>query len=152
MRRAFRLAALLMLASCRTAAPGDVPRISFGRDACARCGMLISEARFASGYVDGSGRTVAFDDVGELLAAAAVDTSISKAAFVPDVEEAELVRAESAFFVRIPSMATPMGTGMAAFKDRARAEAFAKQRGGAVVLDWSGARLDAAYNTKAPVR
>lgn len=142
--RRLPLAALIMLASCRAAAPGDVPKIAFGRDACARCGMLVSEARFASGYVNASGKSVTFDDVGELVAAAAEDSAIAKAAFVPDVEESELVRAESAYFVRIPSMATPMGTGMAAFKDRARAEAFARKRGGAAVLDWAAATRSSA--------
>ena len=139
MKRVLLMTMLLLPASCRESAPGDIPTIIFGRDVCARCGMLVSEARFASGYVEAGGKSVLFDDLGELLAAAARDPALSKAAFVPDVEDAKLVRAESAFFVRAPSLATPMGTGVAAFKDRARAEAFAKQRGAGDVLDWAAA-------------
>lgn len=134
MRRAWALAALL-LASCRTPIPGDPPKIVFGRDACARCGMMISESRFASGYVDASGQSVVFDDVGELLAAAK-DPSFSKAAFVHDFEGDAWVRAEAAFYVHVPALATPMGSGVVAFKDRSRAEAFAGPRGGGPVLDW----------------
>jgi copper chaperone NosL len=149
-KRAISLAATLMLAACRAAAPGDIPKIVFGRDACAHCGMIVSEARFASGYVDASGKSVIFDDVGELVAEAAEDPAISKAAFVPDAEDAELVRAESAFFVRIPSVATPMGTGVSAFKDRARAEAFSRSRGGDGVLGWAAAREMAKRQPEVP--
>lgn len=139
MKRSLVLAALALLASCRSPSPGDPPAISFGRDACARCGMIVSEARFASGYVDSSGQTVAFDDVGELLAQGAEDPALAAAAFVTDSEEGGWLRAEAAFYVRAPSLATPMGSGVAAFKDRSRAEAFARRRGGAPVLDWRAA-------------
>lgn len=139
MKCALALAALLLLSSCRRPTPGDPPNIAFGRTACSRCGMIVSESRFASGYVDASGRSVVFDDVGELLAAAAEDPSFSKAAFVPDAEDGAWMRAETAFYVRAPGLATPMGSGTAAFKDRPRAEAFAKRRGGARVLDWQAA-------------
>ena len=150
MKRALSLAALLLLAACRAAAPGDIPKIVFGRDACARCGMIVSEARFASGYVDASGKSVIFDDVGELVAAAAEDSAISKAAFVPDIEDAALIPAESAFFVRIPSLATPMGTGVSAFKDQARAEAFSRSRGGDGILSWAAAREMAKRQPEVP--
>lgn len=139
MRGALPLAALLLLAACRKPAPGDIPNVVIGRDACARCGMIVSEARFTSGYVDAAGASVAFDDVGELLAAATADETLSRAAFVTDAVDGGWTRAETAYFVRVPGLATPMGTGMAAFKDRAHAEAFAKERGGGAVLDWAAA-------------
>jgi len=138
-KRSLALATLFLLASCRSSTPGDIPQIVFGRDACARCGMLVSEKRFASGYVDAAGKSVIFDDVGELLAAATEDPTLSKAAFVTDVEDGEWTRAEAAFYARVPALATPMGTGVAAFKDRARAEIFTKKRGGDDVLDWTTA-------------
>jgi copper chaperone NosL len=140
MKRAATFAVLLLLAACRAAAPGDIPKIVFGRDACARCGMIVSEARLASGYVDASGKSVIFDDVGELVAAAAEDSAIGRAAFVPDFEDAGFVHAESAFFVRIPSAAGPMGAAVTAFRNRTRAETFAKTREGAAVLDWTAAQ------------
>lgn len=147
MNRAPALAAILLLAACRVPAPGDIPKIVFGRDACARCGMLVSEARFASGYVDAAGKSVIFDDVGELLAAAAEDRSFAPAAFVTDVLDGDWTRAEAAFYARVAALPTPMGTGTAAFKDRARAESFAKQHGGGAVLDWT-----AAISSKAQAR
>ncbi len=140
MRLSLALAALLLSVSCRRFATGDIPKIVFGRDACSRCGMLVSEARFASGYVDESGNSVIFDDVGEMLSAAAEDPSFAKTVYVTDVEDGDWARADAAVYVRTPSLATPMGSGMAAFKDRARAEAFAKRSGGGV-LDWAAAIL-----------
>lgn len=135
----FPLAALVLAAACRQASPGDIPKIVFGKDECARCGMIVSEARFASGYVDADGKSVIFDDVGELLKAAAADASLGKAAFVADAENGVWTRAEDAFYANVPGLATPMGTGVAAFGNRASAEAFVHKRGGGPVLDWKAA-------------
>ena len=55
------------LAGC--AAPDDLPegmaRIKWDRDVCVRCGMVISDRRFAAQAAGGPGmRTYKFDDVG----------------------------------------------------------------------------------------
>lgn len=130
MRRAVLLPVLLA-AACAGAVPGDVPRYAAGRDACARCGMAVSEARFAGGWVGPDGQSVVFDDPGELLAALAENPERVRDAWTGDFETGAWVRAREAFFVRAPGLATPMGTGTAAFADRARAEAFARSRPGA---------------------
>jgi copper chaperone NosL len=133
--RAALAAAVLALAACRGDAPGGPPRYVSGRDACARCGMAVSEARFAGGWVDETGASVVFDDPGELLAALRESPERVRDAWTGDYETGAWVRAGEAFFVRAPGLATPMGTGTAAFADRARAEAFARSRPGAETVE-----------------
>jgi len=114
----------LALAACSGPKPGDVPSIRYGVDPCARCGMAVGEERFASGYVDGAGRSVVFDDVGEFLQAMAADPSREPASYVHDAVEGRWLRAGGAYFVRVPGLATPMGTGWAAFASEPQARSF----------------------------
>lgn len=132
------IAVLCASAACRGAGGGP-PRIDYGRQACARCGMIVSEERFASGYVDAQGRSVAFDDLGELLAAAAEDRAIAGVTYVHDMGGEGWVPAVRAYYLRVPSLATPMGSGIAAFRDAGRAADFARQRGAAPVMEWEAA-------------
>lgn len=129
------LLTLALAAACRGDAPGSPPRYAPGRDACARCGMAVTERRFAGGWVGADGASVVFDDPGELFAALTADPGLAPAAWVGDLETGAWTRAREAVFVRAPGFATPMGTGIAAFADRRRAEAFARSRPGAVLLD-----------------
>ena len=115
---------ILGLAACSGPKPGDVPSIRYGVDPCARCGMAVGEERFASGYVDGAGRSVVFDDVGEFLRAMAAEPSLEPASYVHDAVEGRWLRADGAYFVRVPGLATPMGTGYAAFASEAQARSF----------------------------
>lgn len=108
---------------------GGMPEIRYGRDACARCGMIVTEERFASAYVDSAGETVAFDDLGELLAAVAKDPALTSAAYVHDASDGRWLRASDAVFVKLPGLATPMGSGYAAFASEEQAAVFARRLG-----------------------
>lgn len=132
--RAALAAAVLALAACRGDAPGGPPRYVSGRDACARCGMAVSEARFAGGWIGPDGESVVFDDPGELLAALAEQPDRAASAWVRDFETGEWTRVREAAFVRAPGLATPMGTGVVAFAERSRADTFARSRPGAEAL------------------
>lgn len=128
-----RIAAALLacaLAGCARARPGDVPTVRYGTDPCARCGMVVSEERFAGGYVDREGRAVVFDDPGELVAAQEADPAIKDAAYVHDAATGAWLRARDAVFVRVPGLATPMGSGTAAFATRAEADRFIAELAG----------------------
>ncbi|MBI5630732.1 MAG: nitrous oxide reductase accessory protein NosL [Elusimicrobia bacterium] len=118
------LGAALLLAGCSKQKPGDVPRLRLGADACARCGMIVSEERFAAGYVDSSGRSVIYDDLGEFLAEAEKRPEIKAAAFFHDAESGRWIAARGAVVIRVEDYPTPMGSGYAAFSDRAAAERF----------------------------
>jgi copper chaperone NosL len=122
------LAVVLVLSACARSG-SDLPYISYGRDACARCGMILSEERFVSGYVDKDGQTIAFDDLGEFLAMVAKDPSIASKAYVHDAKDGRWLRAASAVFLKIPGLATPMGSGYAAFSAESEAWDFALRLG-----------------------
>lgn len=119
------------LAACGKSRPGDLPNIRYGADICARCGMILSEERFAAGYVDEQGKSVVYDDVGEFLQAAAEQSAIVPVSFVHDAEDGRWLRASEAYFIRMPSLATPMGSGFAAFSSKEKAAAFGRRSGGA---------------------
>lgn len=127
--RLLALAALL-LAACASPKPGDPPRVEFGRHECARCGMIVSEARFAAGYVDDSGETVAYDDLGELLADAAERPELKARAWVGDFNGRGWLKLGEAHVTRFAGFATPMGTGWLAFRSPAEADVFARARSG----------------------
>jgi len=117
------------------------PEVRWGEDACASCGMIVSEERHAaSAVVDPErGRTEArvYDDIGCLLADEAAGGGRFRGRWVHDLESASWVGADSSWFVRSPNLQTPMGSSVAAFATRERAEAFAAREGGDV-LDWNG--------------
>lgn len=76
-RRALLLAAVSLVACEGKLAPVDP---YWGKQACADCGMLVSEKRFAAQLVDAQGERLYFDDVGCLvhrLEVRPVDTAAS---------------------------------------------------------------------------
>jgi copper chaperone NosL len=121
---ALALVVTLSMSACSPQKPGDVPEMKVGRDACARCGMIVSDDRFASGYVDDDGRAVIYDDIGEFLEAVASKPELKARAFVRDAVDARWLPASSAVFKRIEGLPTPMGSGYAAFADEQEAAAF----------------------------
>jgi copper chaperone NosL len=126
--RKLALAAALVLSGCaRSDSP--LPVIHYGRDACARCGMILSEERFASGYIGADGETVAFDDLGELLAAVSKEPALLAKSYVHDARDGRWLPASQAVFVKLPGLATPMGSGYAAFSSEAEAGDFARRLG-----------------------
>ena len=128
------VAALAMiLAGCRGHKPGELPTVRYGIDPCARCGMAVSEERFASGYVDEEGSSVAFDDVGEFLATLRLQPSLAQTSYVHDAQDGRWLRASEAIFVHIAGLSTPMGTGFAAFSSEAHAQSFGKRLGTGIV-------------------
>lgn len=127
MKKIALTAALIFSACARSGS--DLPTIHYGRDACARCGMIISEERFASGYIGTDGETVAFDDLGEFLAAVSKDPALVAKFYVHDAQAGRWLRASQAVFVKLSGLATPMGSGYAAFASQAEAEDFARRLG-----------------------
>ena len=75
-----------------------------------------------------------FDDIGDMLAyhAGRPDVQV-RAWFVHDYPTEEWIRGETAFYVRSSQIASPMGHGIAAFRDRSAAETFAGGIGASVL-------------------
>ncbi|MBI4423598.1 MAG: nitrous oxide reductase accessory protein NosL [Elusimicrobia bacterium] len=123
-----RLLPLVLLLGCATPKPGQPPDIAFGRQECARCGMIVSEERFAAGYVADDGEAMAFDDLGELLAAVEERPELRDRAWARDLHGSGWLRLADARLVRVAGLTTPMGTGWVAFAKPADAEAFVQAR------------------------
>lgn len=144
MRRLVLLA--LLLAACAGPAPGSAPELVLGRTVCEECGMIVSDLRYAAGYVDAGGDHV-FDDIGGLLShLARRSDGEAVTPWVHDHEDPAWVRASDAFYVRGTRVSTPMGFGIAAFADRADASRFAGEVEGAV-LGWDDLLADARAGT-----
>lgn len=121
----------IVLAAC-SAGPGEVqpPEIHYGEDVCDACGMLISDAKFAAATAEEDGAAHQFDDIGDLVSyyAKHADAKV-KAYFVHDYPSEKWLRAENAYFVQSDQIQTPMAHGIAAYADRAAAEAAAQKYG-----------------------
>ena len=131
------VALLLFATACATPASGEdrPPHIEFGRDICERCGMIIEDERFASGYTREDGTDAVFDDIGGMLDWAHFTDALDRPMWVHDYDSLEWIKAADATFVR-GGIDTPMGFSIAAFSTHDSAMAFATEFGGAV-NDWN---------------
>lgn len=106
--------------------PGPPP-IPVG-DRCVACSMTIRDLHFAcEREVDGKYR--AYDAIECLVKDAR--TRPGGAVYLPDYDSGVLASADSMWVVN-GNFPTPMGGGLAAFRDRAAADAIAAQTGGRV--------------------
>ncbi len=127
------LLAGLFLAGCRT--PPLRPVEIENEDMCEFCRMAISERNFAAEFLDRQGNARKFDSLNCLIRYLKARGGREQAAaiFVMDFGGKEWVRAEAARFVQSEKIQGPMGAGVAAFKESARAQEMAGRYGGAVV-------------------
>jgi len=97
------------------------PEITYGRDRCEQCGMIIGDRRFAAATRRGS--TVhRFDDIGCLIRRSADAVASSHAqGFVHDAGTEAWIDAPRAWYVRSPAIRTPMNYNIAAYADKAEA-------------------------------
>jgi copper chaperone NosL len=100
--------------------------VAFDKTPCARCGMLISDPRFAAQLQTREGRVLHFDDPGCLLLYEHERAPDARASYFHDAHsERWIPRASVAFAPLEPS---PMGYGLAA-----------QERGAAGELSWAQA-------------
>ncbi|HEX16114.1 MAG: hypothetical protein DRG33_06410 [Deltaproteobacteria bacterium] len=140
MRRWAALALMFLLffyGGCKKEGPPKPVPIYPDEDVCETCRMLITDLRFAAEFIPKKGRAKKFDDpicmIRYFDMAKKLDLGITpedvRAFYVKDFYTKEWVRAEEATFVKA-NIVTVMGYGVVAFKDRAQAEAFAKEHNG----------------------
>lgn len=115
-RSAAVLVLLLLIFTAAVAA--ETPR-------CAECGMMVVEnSRFTARILDGKA-TLGFCDIGDLLTYLRDKKRPAAGAQVRDHASGEWIDAASAFFVHAPkSFTTPMGWGVAAFREKEKAQAY----------------------------
>jgi nitrous oxide reductase accessory protein NosL len=163
-RLATTLTALVGAAAC--AVGSGPPDLALDRSVCDGCGMLISDPSFAAAYRVGE-RTAVFDDVGCLLdaldragLATGSDPAAEAAGRQPATaqvwlldEQQRWLPADQAVFVFSPALATPMGGGVQALRDRAEAEALSARVGGSIVDSFDALRAERrADRSAAPAR
>ena len=126
---------LLLTTACTTANASEPvpPTIYYGESVCEFCGMIISEARYAAGYISADGAEHVFDDIGDMIKAHQQQQEKVSAFFVHDYNDERWIRAESAFYVLSPHLNTPMGSGLAAVAVEADAGALAAKVNGQVL-------------------
>ena len=118
--------------AARAAAP---PVIVMDRSACSQCRMLISERAWAAAIRWPDGRDQVFDDIG-CLVTAVQGTSVAGAQFwFHDASSGEWITGATPVFVVSSELRTPMGGGIAAYRDPAQAELAATRVHGRVVHD-----------------
>lgn len=135
---AILLAGTVSISGCSDDVASGPPKISYGRDTCDFCHMIISEARYAAAYRDGNGKPYVFDDIEDLvLHAEEHGHSSEMTAWVHDYNTEEWLEVDDAWFVFSPEIPTPMAGGMVAFETEQAANDFAETVEGEV-LRWDG--------------
>jgi copper chaperone NosL len=126
---------LLVLIACggQTSAEPAPPVIHYGEDICEFCGMIISEERYAAGYITGDGEERIFDDLGGMFQAHLQKQEEVAAFFVHDYEDTAWIRAETAYYVLSQELPTPMLSGLAACASSEKAEALAAEFDGEIL-------------------
>ena len=123
---------LIGVTACASQAAGEPipPEIHLGEDACQFCRMIISDERYAAGYLTADGDEFIFDDIGDMFKHHLDRAEAVTAFFVHDYNDHTWIRAETAVYVLNPDLPTPMLSGLAAFAGEAEARRFAAETEG----------------------
>jgi copper chaperone NosL len=123
---------LFTLTACgaQARAEPEPPDIYYGEDVCEFCGMIVSEERYAAGYILADGREHVFDDIGDMVQHYLATGENVTAFFVHDHASRMWIRAETAHYVLSTDLPTPMLSGVAAFSSQAEAMGFSAELGG----------------------
>lgn len=109
------------------------PTIHYGEDLCEFCNMIISEERFAAGYLTQDGEEWIFDDIGGMFQHHLQQQEDVMAFFVHDYEDRTWIRAETAHYVISKELPTPMLFGIVAYAESEKAELIASRSDGEVL-------------------
>lgn len=123
------MAVLLMTIACRAERPKPA-EIDPG-DICAYCKMVISERKYAAQFVDRQGSVFKFDDIGCMLRFVKEHRLRQQIAayYVTDYGSRTWREAEEAVYLRT-ALASPMRSGLVAFRNQANASAASPKYGG----------------------
>jgi copper chaperone NosL len=94
---------------------------------CSSCRMAISQNQFAAQLFDGEENVYKFDDVACMLRFVRQGRVTPVAVFVADYNTRQWIQGNSAMFVKTDQVETPMGGGLLALSDSARAVEAARQ-------------------------
>jgi copper chaperone NosL len=127
---------MLMTQSCSS---GPQP-ISYGKDACDFCKMLISDQKFGAEVITTKGKIFKFDDmhctVSFIKSNTVEKNDIAAVYFTDFSQKGKLVKSESSFLLFSDSLRSPMGGNVAAFAAEDSLKKFQQQFNGNTV-QWS---------------
>jgi copper chaperone NosL len=128
-------ALLVLVAACNSGTTAELspPGIHYGEDICEFCGMIISEERYAAGYLTSAGASRIFDDISGMVINHLQKQEDVTVFFVHDYDDSRWIRAEPAHYVLSSELPTPMSHGVAAFSTAEKATRLAGQVNGQVV-------------------
>jgi copper chaperone NosL len=129
--------------ACATRAAGP-PVIVVDRSACSRCGMLISEPAYAAAVRSHDGHDQLYDDIGCLIASIGSAAPSGARYWFHDAADGAWITDGNPVFVVSARLRTPMGGGIAAYRDRSVAERAAERQGGRLVLSLDDLALTSA--------
>ena len=127
------LACWIAAAGCESVDADRPPRIRYGAEMCASCGMLISEERFAASLTTASGEVRNFDELGCLIRYRTGHPEPIRHIWVHDYQRSGWLEASAAFFVHSRELATAMGSGLVALAMKDDAVRLASETHGEVV-------------------
>jgi copper chaperone NosL len=136
---------IFSITSCKNETEIKPVEILYGQDSCERCKMIISEKTYSAEYILPKGEARKFDDIGCMIHFHNEEESKGDkivARFVRDYNTGEWIDATKAYFVGSKDIITPMGHGLAAFKDKESARRLAKRVDATVFSN-----LDELYKT-----
>lgn len=121
------VAVLLLMMQSYSASPEP---IKYGVAACDFCKMTIMDKKFACEWVTDKNKVYRFDDLHCMVSFRKTNNSKGTAYINDFTNRKELVKATKLFFVKSEELKAPMGGNIAAFVDKAEADAFAKNNQG----------------------
>jgi hypothetical protein len=130
----------------------DPPDVEYGVD-MAEMGMPVVDPRYTAAILPaGEDEWILFDDVGEFLKYITTRDGMSyDAMWVHDFNDESWVKAEEAWYLESPELtSSPMGWGVATFKDEESALAAQEELGGDL-YDWESVRGEAWDRPPGPV-
>ncbi len=136
---------LFSLFACKDETEIKPVEILYGQDSCEQCKMIISEKRFSAEYILLDGEARKFDDIGCMIhfhsgVEGKGDNILAQ--YVRDYQTGDWIDATKAYFVFSEDIMSPMGHGLAAFKDEESARRLAGKVHGTVFSN-----LDELYNS-----
>lgn len=131
------LALFVTQPSLKEGSSSPKPVINLGIDRCEKCGMVITDERFASAYwSEEEKRWRLFDDIGCMIKdMREAGNTGARLVYVSDYLTGELIEAREAYFVVADpaALTTPMGYGVVALRSREDALRLVDRVGGRVM-------------------
>lgn len=144
--------ALLLMPFLLVSCEAEKVTISYGKDDCAECKMLIMDQHYGTAFITEKGKVFKFDDTNCLITFMNGTKAPSGKAMVINFSEPnQFLPVEQAFFLKHTGLRTPMNSSLAAFSDKESAQAKGQELGGeSKVLSWEEVRSQTEACTCAP--